>query len=568
MADFNWDDYGKDEGAPTFDFEAHEPVEDQPSVAESGVRGFAAGASGGFSDELSGGLEALGTAVGVKGIGKDFGEQELTDDGPTLDWEVLKHAYKAQRDAYRNKLKKDSEVNPATSATTQLVGAVASPLNKITKGMSLAKGGATLGGVYGLGGSDADNLTDMAIDTSKGAAMGGLIGKGVEKAAPMVERGIQKIGDTAGDFAERFAARGLGAERGTIKKLGAAKVKAAGRQALDEGILSPLASTDDVIARNNAVLDKGGGMMDDVYSQIDDAGASTFNPLEVAGKVDEQIGGFYRTPINKGETTQLENTLESILMRGEGNIPLKKAQALKEELQKVANWKNNVNVTEKEKMAREAYRIVSQKIDEAAESGAKTIGKEGLEETLTQGKKLYGNAKTAEELLTNKSAREQGNNLFGLTDTIMGGAGLAYGGTTGDWTTAGGVMLAKKGLQKYGAQNAALGLDKISKSLLKSPQMANLYQKNPAAFQKIVHELEQKAGLLSSPGQKALPRAAEDQDASNAKPVFEKGAILEKLQGSKYAQVLQNAADKSDQSAAAAHFVLASRDPEYRKLVN
>lgn len=563
MADFKWDNYSTDDNSPTFDFEAHEPVEVGPTVAESGVRKLLAGATSGLSDEVSGGLEALGTTVGVKGIGKDFGEQEFSEDGPTLDWEVLKHAYKAQRDAYRKKLKKDSDVNPGVSTSMEFAGALVNPVNKVMPG-NLAAQGLAIGGASGFGNSEAETLGGLAKDTGLGMGTGLALGYGAGKASPYIEKGITKLGDGAKNLSEKFAARALGAERGTIKKLGADKVQKAGRQALDEGILSPLASTDDVIARNAAVKSRGGGMMDDVYNQIDDAGASTFNPLEVAGKVDDQIGGFYRTPINKGETNQLENTLESILMRGEGNIPLKEAQALKQELGKVANWKNNLNITEKEKMAREAYKIVSQQIDDAASTGAKSIGKEGLEETLTQGKRLYSNSKTAEELLTNKSAREAGNSMFGLTDTIVGGAGLAYGGTTGDWQTAGGVMLAKKGLQKYGSQNAALVLDKISKSLLKSPQMANLYQKSPAAFQKIVHELEQKSGAF----ERALPRAADQQDqGASTKPVYDKGALMERTRGSKYAQVLQNAADKSDQSLAAAHFVLAQRDPEYRKLV-
>lgn len=305
--------------------------------------------------------------------------------------------------------------------------------------------------------------------------------------------------------------------------------------------------------------------MDDVYSQIDDAGASTFNPLEVAGKVDDQIGGFYRSPINKGETNQLENTLESILMRGEGNIPIKEAQALKQELGKVANWKNNLTVTDKERMARDAYKIVSGQIDEAVEAGAKQIGSDGLLETLKKGKSLFGSSKGAEKLLENKLAREQGNKLIGLTDWGVLGSGGAAAVVTGGASVVPtlGLLAAKKGAEKYGAQSAALGLDAISKSLLKSPQMLNLYQKNPAAFQGIVQSLEKRM----SP--QMLPRAAEKKDdgAMNFNEQHKPEALIQKLQGTKYAQALQNAADKGEQSFAAAHYVLSQQDPDYRKAI-
>lgn len=532
--------------------------EEKASPLMSGVRKGLQGVTAGFSDEAAGIVEGAGRALGFEGAGAGpIGDIKLSDDGPSLDWEILRDAYKKARDKERQALKKDSKDNPGISATAEIAGAIASPLNNIMPGASLAKQGAVIGGVTGLGNSEADDLSGAGLDTLKGAGLGGVLGKVADEATPYIEKGVKKIGEGAGDLAERFAARALGAERGTIKKLGQGKVQDIGRYALDEGLLSPLASTDDVIARNMAKQAQGGQMMDEVYSAIDNAGASTFNPLDVASKVDESIGGFYRSPINKGETNQLENTLESILMRGDKNIPLKEAQALKQEIGKVANWKNNLTITDKEKMAREAYSIVSKAIDDAAETGAKSIGRDGLEEVLSSGKKLFGSSKGAEELLTNKLAREQGNKIMGLTDAITGGGALGYGGMTGDWETAGAIMLGKKGLEKYGAQTAALGLNKISKSLLKSPQMLNLYQKNPQAFQSLVQKLESNANVIQ------FPKAAERQDQTSVN----KDLILQKTQGTKYQKVLQDAAAKSEQSLAAAHFVLAGRDPIYRKTI-
>jgi hypothetical protein len=418
---------------------------------------------------------------------KDMG---FAEGGPTLKGKDLLDAYRSARDRERGVLEKQSKENEGASLTGDIAGAIVSPINKLAKGASLARGGARIGAVTAFGGSDANDMGGLGKDTLIGAGLGGVLGKAADKASPYLEKGVQKMSSGARSMAEKLMGRALGAERGTIKSLGMDKVQKAGGQMLDDGGVGMFSNTEDLMAKNEALKTKGGKLMGEAYDAIDDASASTFNPLEVAGKVDDQLGGFYRSPINRGETNQLENTLESILMRGDGNIPIKEAQALKEELGKVANWKNTLNPTDKEKMAREAYQIVNGSIDDAVSNGANAIDRAGLSETLSKGKDIYGKASTAEKLLQNKQAREQGNNFFGLTDTITGGAALGYGGVTDDWKGAGGIMLAKKGLQKYGAQSAAIGLNKVSKMLMQSPRLADLAAKSPQAFNSLAQKLE------------------------------------------------------------------------------
>lgn len=487
MADFDPDKYLA-QAKPAFDPDQYLAQAKPKNAAESALMHGLQGATAGFLDELSGLGEAAGRAVGIDGIGGSFSDVKRNIDGGTLDMEKLKAAYRAGRDKKRALLDAQRKENPAASNIGEFTGMVVSPINKLTKGLSAAKSAAVLGGLSGLGSSKAEDAGGMLVDTAVGTALGGAIGKGAEKASPYIERGARKVGQKLGEGAKAMAARAIGAERGTIKSLGYDKVKQAGAQALDEGLLSLRDSTDDMIAKNQALKSKGGKLMEKAYQAIDDAGASTFNPLEVAVKVEEKLGKFYRSPINKGETTQLENTLESMLMRGDKNISLKEAQALKEELGSVANWKNNINISDKEKMAREAYRIVSNEIDNAVERGSAAIKEAGLGDVLSKGKSIFSRASTTEKLLENKLAREQGNKFIGLTDAITGAGALGYGGTTGDWETAGGVVVGKKLLQRYGAKAAARALNRTSKILLRSPSVESLAQKSPAAF----HELNQR----------------------------------------------------------------------------
>lgn len=497
MSDFNPDEYLKEKSAPD-DFNPDEYLAKATpaSKVDTAVMQGLQGATAGFLDEASGAGEAIGRALGIEGLGGSFSDVGFAKGGPTLDKDILKEAYRRARDRKRGILKKQEADNPATAGVAKFAGMVASPLSKATKGLSLARAGGVIGGVNALGESTAEDLPGMAKDTAIGYGTGAILGKGIEKASPYISAGTEKLGKGARNLAERFAGRALGAERGTIKSLGADKVQAAGAHALDEGILSPLANTDDLIARNEAAKKAGGKLMDKAYTAIDDAGASTFNPLKVASEVDDQIGGFYRSPINRGEANQLENTLESILMRGEGNIPIKEAQVLKQELGKVANWKNNLNITEKEKMAREAYGIVSRNIDDAVKSGSDLINQAGLGDILNKGKAIFGNASTAEKLLQNKLAREQGNKLIGLTDWGVLGAGGGLAVPTGGASVpvAMGMTAAKKGLEKYGAQNTALALNKVSKMLMKTPRFAEMARNNPKAFNALAASIAKRAG--------------------------------------------------------------------------
>lgn len=548
MAEYDFSDFDepKEQG---FDFSDFDVKPEKESSILSAGRAALQGASAGLSDEFAGLVEGAGRALGVEGAGGKIKDIKLSKEGPTLDWEVLRDAYQKARDIEREALKKGKEQNPEVANVAEIAGAVVSPVNKLMAGASLAKQGAVVGGLTGFGTSEAEDIVPMTKDVLSGAAFGGVAGKALDVAAPLVQKGVQALGNKAEDLANRMAARAIGAERGTVKKLGLDKVKDIGRYALDNKLLS--SDAEEMLTRNEALKSKAGQMMENVYSQIDEAGASTFNPLEVATKVDEQIGGFYRSPINKGETAQLENTLEAILMRGDKPIALKEAQVLKQELGKVAKWNMTPNPTDKELMARDAYRVVSDAIDKATEEGAKSINKEGLSELLSQGKKLYSSAKGAEELLKNKVAREQGNKIGGLTDYIA----TTGAATSGGAAPAAATFVGKKGLEKYGPKLTAETLDKASKMLLKSPNMQQIMRVNPEAFNALVYKA----------AEQMTPQNEKQREPQSFNEESSMDALIQKMQGTPYAQMLQNAAQKGEQSFAAANYVLQQRDENYRK---
>lgn len=189
---FDPDEYLKNSSGG-FDPDAYLAQSEKPSVLATAIRKGAQGLSSGFSDEFAGQVEKFGRRVGVEGLGGPIKDISLAKDGPTQDDAILEAAYQKGRDDERTRLKIDSEVNPGTSFVSEIGGAVASPVNKLAKGMSLVKGGAVLGGLYGLGTSERESLAGNIVDTALGAGTGAAFGLGVDKLSKAIAPASQAV---------------------------------------------------------------------------------------------------------------------------------------------------------------------------------------------------------------------------------------------------------------------------------------------------------------------------------------------------------------------------------------
>jgi hypothetical protein len=130
---------------------------ERTGALESGVRGAAQGVSLGFADEITGAGEAL--------LDKIKGE-----DAPLSD------LYAKRRDESRANYHKAEEDNPLAYGAGQVGGGAAT---MFVPGLGAAKGVkglATLGGLAGLGSSEADSAAGMVMDTAKGAGLGAATG--------------------------------------------------------------------------------------------------------------------------------------------------------------------------------------------------------------------------------------------------------------------------------------------------------------------------------------------------------------------------------------------------------
>ena len=499
------------------------PVETLPelekfSKLDSFGRALAQGGTFGFADEITSGLEAVGDTV--------FGDRPLNEIGD---------AYRDRKVEAREIYDQAQKQNPYSYGAGELTGAVGTAfvpglnLLNAAKGARLAgvAGKAALaGGAYGLGDSEGETLGENLIDTAQGALLGaggGALGVAASKGASKLANSkvgkylMDKAAGWFDDVAEFNSARALGLERGTRKNFTKQQIKDIGRYGLDsvdpktgKKILSPFANTDDLVNRSARVQAEAGEKIGGVVDEIDASGFKGFSPLDTAAKVDDELGGFYRDPINRSEARLFDNAIESILMRGDGNIPLADAQTLKKTMGKVANWKNKVNITEKETLARNIYKTVSNQLDDAAEAGAESLGKPELLDDFLKAKKTYTTSKGSDDLLYNKVAREEGNKMFSLTDKILASTGVgatSLAGPAGAALTVG-ALGTKKFAEKYGNQLSAITSNKLANFVRQAPETLG-----------------------------------------------------------KYAEPLRKAMERGGTSLAVTHHMLSAKDPEYRKLM-
>ena len=171
----DWEDVPS---APIDDWEDVEEV----GQLESGARGLAQGASLGFSDEATGGVEAL---------------WEKLKGNP----ETIEALYQKSRDESRAANKAAQEANPITFGAGQVGGAIGTGL--LTGGSSVG-GMAAVGAAQGLGSSEADltqgdvggALRDTAIGGTIGAVAGGAskaLGSLASKSVPKVTNVLEEL---------------------------------------------------------------------------------------------------------------------------------------------------------------------------------------------------------------------------------------------------------------------------------------------------------------------------------------------------------------------------------------
>lgn len=185
-------------------------------VGDTFVQNFSRGATFGMGDELGGHLEALGSKIGLRGLGSPY-LRDVRLETDEEDAQSYDQVQEDMRDRRRGLLKQGEKENPVSSFLGNVAGGIATVpaggallkgastlpaigkaaqsgaamLTSGSKAAQLAKTGAVEGGLMAFGESEAERPEDLLFDTAKGATLGGVIspiaGKGFEKAGKAVK---------------------------------------------------------------------------------------------------------------------------------------------------------------------------------------------------------------------------------------------------------------------------------------------------------------------------------------------------------------------------------------------
>ena len=434
-----------------------------PSAGDVALRGFAQGASMGFSDELAGAARALASLPKpvqiAAGLTLPTANALLMTQAPdvpmAMDAGGVLDAYRSGRREMRQGDIAAQKDSPWLFGGSSVVGSIMGPGPKgagaqkgLAKAATLAKQGAAFGSASGLGSSDAD-LTDFepkefleaGLSSLGGGAVGGIMAPAMGVAGDKLRPLIEKL-------AANNALKAIGLRAGISDQLGkrgyetADEARELGKAALDMELIRPFRTASDVAERAGFAKEVQGARISQALADADAAG-----PFDAA-RASWQAAGNVMGPA--GLTTEAMSKarpatkiVERIAQQGEVDPSFSAANRLKSDIYSGINYARDPALSTQ--LQRRAAGGLRSSIEEQV---SETAGRDVADE-LVAANRAYGALQDiqplAQEEATRQLARSPWYSPGNLTASLLaGGAGMQVGGSRG--AAAGIVPLAAKAL--------------------------------------------------------------------------------------------------------------------------
>lgn len=484
------------------DGEGNEPASG-PSEVESLAKGGAQGITIGTGDEITGAIQG-GADSFLRGLSMLKGETPV-DLNPINTVKHLLEQYRYHRDVERGNNARAREAHPNYYMGGEIVGGAALPIPVGAGVKGAMKAGAALGGAYGLGTSESDlskgEVGGALLDTAAGGAAGatgGAAGHGLIKAGEGALSGLKSL---LSKYAAGRALKAVGGTKATVKNIvGKDKVGEFAADLYDHGIVTPLASMDEIAERVGAKLQSEGASIGRHFQDIDRASSQSFNADAAAARLEKELlEPIQKSAAFKSYAPALSEKIQAI--REIGSAPFEQANRMKSEFADLVNWNSD---SLPQDLKKRLVGILNSEIENQIASSTPGTALSSLKEA----KRLYGNLKEADKMASNAKLGREGNRFFSPTDYLAGaGAGpvaaLVSGAAPAAAATAAGAAFLNKLFRERGSQftgalshRAAQGLERF-------------LQKQPGLASDLARKASSASGFQSSdliPWIQALPR--------------------------------------------------------------
>jgi len=471
--------------------------------------GIAQGGTLGLADQFMGGIKAVGEKIGLADKKRSvFDEDSLTSE------------YAAQRDAYKRRQEEIKESNPSLYTGAEIGGALATsaiPGMQATKLGRIGRG-ALEGATYGLAESEADltkgEYGEALKDTAFGGGLGlggGVLGEAVSAVGGKLTRGgketerqqaLKEIGMLKGEGKKIAKSKGLKyvqedlpdtlTDNIDLRNMDERKLDILSKEIPDmplpkkimkelaedrihKPIIRMFSNASEELDRVHKIKEKAVQNMNKIADTIDSANASTFNPKELAERIEQKIGDAYlNEPLYSSLSKQYQDAIATITKRGDKPISFKEAQELKNLLSDFA-YKDGKQLEGKD-VVRSIIGELNDYWEESLTKSVSALPKKAIDEftginipqetldDFLKSKVMYGRMKDIERSLTDKIVKESSNLspdfMRSLAFYAAGGAaagGILGGDTNSSTMGAIALPLLRGYASRYGAQTMIKG---------------------------------------------------------------------------------------------------------------
>lgn len=540
MAGGPWEDFqpkkqdSAEADGPWSDFKKAEP---KTGAGEAALEHFGNSATLGYLPHV----QAFTAPAMNWALDKITGNHVSDDDNST---------YVQRRDENIARLEQEDKEHPYASGAGKVAGFAASVLGTggmgaVAKGAGVAtrlsaaaKAGGALGALANPGDVKGEFDPLQVGDRAQNAAVGYALGAGGQLIGEGVGAAGSKVANYFKSKAEQRAFKALGPDlRAVRQNMSKDRLNSIGRTLIDEGIISPRTSVDDIAA---AIAKSKSGAVEDLEQVIKDLGQAQ-QKLNGAGepglvpygtKVGGTRSGIDRKAIAQSlrddlinprteipgvaaKNKQVEALIRQFEQGGDDLMGLTDAEMLKRATGKEIKWDRlpGADIPIEEQVQRALYGKVRQGVEDGAAAIEGMVGGPGAGR-FQAAKQRVGNLEEAGKISEKARAKVLANRFISPSDYMMGAGGAAAGFASGDnmedklvgaAVGAGAGALNKFG-RTYGNQIAAKSLDAVAKALAKTPQFSELAAKNPAGFAAVV----QRAAAKLTGGSAIRPQLAQD----------------------------------------------------------